>query len=134
MPIAVDWDAPDRYVLRYTVTGQWTWAEFYEALAQGREKMNEAPQLKVHSIVHFVGEHQVPRMAISHFRRLSQPQTRHLKTGITVLVGANRFIHALLAILKKLLSDRLEQLQIADDLEVARAKIELYDKKQPTND
>ncbi len=89
MSIMVDWDNPERTILRFVYHGKWTLDEFHASCNRSDAMMAEV-DYKVHIILDMRHSNLLPEGFIRVLRGM--PKRSHPNTGTIVLVGANLFI------------------------------------------
>ncbi|RMF79804.1 MAG: hypothetical protein D6737_10200 [Chloroflexi bacterium] len=124
MSIIVKWDNNQRTVIRYIFEGTWQWQDFYQSIADGHVLMNEV-DYRVHAIIDIQNSHTFPKDLLLHLKPINTKL--HPNTGMTVLVGANSFVHALHFILWRIRPRLEERFMILDSLEEARAFLATYE-------
>jgi hypothetical protein len=120
MPIQVQWDNEDKTILRYQYEGAWTWDDLYTALAQGYEWIDTVDHT-VDIIIDLRQSSIIPSSALTHARNLDKH--RHPRIGLTIAVGANRFIQLLADTFKRLVPSVASQYTLLATLDEARALI-----------
>jgi hypothetical protein len=86
MPITVEWDNPEKTVVRMTMIGKWTWDEAYAGAAEGYALL-ESVDYEVGVILDMTQTHHTPDRAITNAQAMIK--RRHPRTGLTVFVRAN---------------------------------------------
>ncbi|MCU0513941.1 MAG: hypothetical protein MUE40_15395 [Anaerolineae bacterium] len=125
MGVRALWDNPARTVIRYELTGNWTWEEFYLANEQSRRLL-----LEVDYVVHFivipdaVAMHYIPTNAITHI--ISIWRKAPANTGVTVIIHQNPLVRPLLVMLRRLNHRIGEKYHIATGEEAARTILAQY--------
>lgn len=117
----VEWDNDEQYVLRYTVTGRWTWEQFYAARDQARQMADAAAATYVNSIIDLRAGSLFPQNALTHFRRMPSEAHPKLKNGNVVVIENNLFVRSLMDIMRRLNRQAMRNFYIAPTLEDARA-------------
>lgn len=124
MPVHIGWDDPEQMVLRYDLSGRWTWEEFaacYKegvALIQGRTD-------KINYIVNpldSISRNYVPTSAFIQSLNMSRGGPQH-QWGCTIIVSDSRFLRSIYDMGKRLYPRLTQHYQFADSLEEARARI-----------
>lgn len=88
MSVNIEWDNPQKTILRYDIAGHWTWDELREGRQTVFRIMDEAEAQIIYAIIHFTeGKLKMPKGGMEHFRELVNYS--HPKAGLTVIVGAN---------------------------------------------
>jgi hypothetical protein len=96
MPITVRWDDVAHTRIFYTVTGAWTWEEFYSVYEDVYEMLDTVNHT-VHAIADIRDSKLLPSDTLTQMRRLTFQQ--HKNGGITIIITENRFAHTLFNIL-----------------------------------
>ena len=90
----IEWDDTEQTTLRFDIQGEWTWDAFYEARQEVYDLMNSSKHDKIYVIVNLVnGKVYIPSGAMSQIKTLIS--FSHPKAGLSVVVGANRFLKSL---------------------------------------
>ncbi len=120
MPINLEWDNPDKTVLRMDVIGRWTWDEMYQASHEGYKMLDAVPH-RVCSLIDFSASQGIPSNAITHARNMMGKQ--HPRTGLTVMVGVSPLFLSLWRVFVRVyaLFSREQDFTFAGSLEEARA-------------
>ncbi|NWF69888.1 MAG: hypothetical protein HXY40_12455 [Chloroflexi bacterium] len=124
MPIAILWDDTHQTTLRYDISGQWNWPEMDQAMETIYTHMDASEHARIDAIIHFRGGVNVPPDAIMRIRQLQARS--HPKAGLTVMVGLNPFVKALVGTLRSAYSattGRTVDFEYADTLVRARQLI-----------
>lgn len=93
MPIEIVWDNPEHTILRYDIRGKWTWEDLFSARDQVFALMDSVNAKRVDAIIHFKESLNLPPGAMSQLKQLREHP--HPKAGLTVMVGANRFMRTM---------------------------------------
>ncbi len=120
MSVQVDWDNGEQTVLRYTVSGCWTWEDFYLARDQARDLADLAPVSRVNSIIDIGAGNLFPQNALTHFRRLQFEAHPKLKQGNVVIVQNDLFVRSLMDIMRRVNPQAMRNFHSARTLEDAR--------------
>jgi hypothetical protein len=100
MAITVQWDDPEKTIIRYTYMGQWTWAEYDEAVTQALELVKDVSSVDV--IADFSQSSLLPERALQNFRNSLNKEQRVIPFEITVLVIKSEFMKRMLDMFGKL--------------------------------
>jgi hypothetical protein len=84
--VEIHWDNPEKTVVRMEMIGRWTWEEAYTGSKVGYEMLDSVPH-RVNIIIDLRQSKGIPVNSLTHAR--SMIGRRHLRTGLTVFVGAN---------------------------------------------
>lgn len=120
MPIRVYWDSPDKTVIRFDVTGRWTWDEFFTAHREAR-KMLDGVNHSVHFVtnpIDVVSFNHVPPGFLSKMMNLYRYNQR--KTGVSIMVGGP-FVQVMTQLAVRIMPQVAGQLQTACSLDQARS-------------
>jgi len=122
MGVKVQWDNTEKTIVRYIYEGRWTWDEFY-AVQDELARMLETVNYKVDIIADMRASAGSPSGSLAHARRVLT--SRHPQTGITVLMGANRFVKLLVDVVRQAYPALFEQynVRLASSIEEAYALI-----------
>lgn len=86
MAVLIQWDDPQRTILRYVFSGRYTWDDLYVA-AKNAQRMLDSVHHPVDVILDIQHSTHTPREFMSEFRRLAT--ITHPHTGLHVLVSDN---------------------------------------------
>jgi len=96
MGVTIVWDDPQaKNALRYDIEGDWDWDDVREAVDIIFDIMDKASAPRICAIVHFKDGIKIPRGGMKHFNILTERS--HPKAGLTVIVGAGRFVKSAIA-------------------------------------
>src|SRR5215213_10453501 len=98
MGITVEWDNPEKTILRYIYVGQWNLDNFYHALQESREMMDTVDH-RVGVIIDVQNSKLVPNGVLSHGKNVSL--RKHHNQGKSIIVGASGFVRTLFDVYKK---------------------------------
>ena len=98
MPVIVEWDDPEKTIIRMSMVGRWTWDEAYEAQVRGDEMILEVKHA-VGAIIDLRESTSIPLAAMANARSMNQKQNPYTK--VTVFLGANPFFVSLWNVFKK---------------------------------
>jgi hypothetical protein len=121
MPVTAQWDNDDKTIIRFDVSGRWTWAEYRAANAEIR-KMVDGLSYIVHFIVNPLDDQSrgyLPPGALQHIRSVYGSVSPNV--GMTAVIGASPYYHALYAIGRKIYPQIAVRYRFANSLEEARA-------------
>ncbi|MBI5671091.1 MAG: hypothetical protein HZC41_24105 [Chloroflexi bacterium] len=122
MPMTVRWGDSDLTILHYTVSGIWSWEEFFNTIEYGRKMREQRGSEPVRVIVDFSETHHLPTGAVSHFGNLFRrgaPSTDQVERVIIVKPG--RFLAAIADILLKLNPKAVSKVTFVDSIAEAYA-------------
>lgn len=120
MPITVEWDNPEKTVVRMAMMGTWTWDEAYAKADEGYA-MLETVDYEVGIIIDMTQSPHIPDHAISNAQAMIK--RRHPRTGLTVFVRVNTFFTSMWNIFSRLYTAMAHKQNsvFANTLEEARA-------------
>ncbi len=121
MGVQVQWDNPQKTILRYDFTGRWTWDEFYAAYNIAKILLSTTPH-KVYFILHpldDISRRHTPPNAMSHM--ISIWRRTAPNAGKTVSVGGSMFSRTLFGMASKVNPKIAEMHAFAPSLDEARA-------------
>jgi len=88
MAIEIHWDNPEKTIIRYDITGRWTWDDLRQAQINVFQMMDATDAAHVGTIAHFTeGKIALPPDTLAQLRQNVDFQG-HPKAGLTVVVGA----------------------------------------------
>jgi hypothetical protein len=89
MAVSVQWDNPEKTVIRFDYDAHWVWDDFHHAVDQAFLMVDEIDH-EVASILDMTHSLGMPPNAMAHARTLTQHQ--HPRIAVQVTVGGNRFV------------------------------------------
>ncbi len=90
--ILLDWDNPQRTIIRYTFEDPWTWEDYYATNIK-RDQMFSSTDQVIDIILDFrLGKH-IPPQAVTHFRKAASWDSP--QRGVVVVIGVNVILQAL---------------------------------------
>ena len=101
MPVTIEWDNPEKTIVRMEMIGNWTWDEARAGADKGYV-MLDSVDYEVGTIIDFSQGTSLPPSALANAR--SMIQRRHPRTGLTVFVGANAVFLSLWSVFSKVYS------------------------------
>jgi hypothetical protein len=120
MPVAMDWDTPERKIIRVTFMGEWNVDDIHRMLTK-RNSMMDCVNHTVHQILDMTASTSSPSNLLSITSRAELPAS---KTGSLVLVvNASNYIKSVGKIMKRLSPPLFEGVYAVDSVEEAYAKI-----------
>ncbi len=131
MSVEVEWDNPERTILRYTVIGHWTWEEFYAARDRARGLADEVALTKIDTIIDIRVGSIFPHNSLMHFRDMSSEAHPKLENGSVVVVENTLFARTLMDIMRRANHSGMENFYSAPSLDEARAMLHPVDEQQP---
>lgn len=117
MGIVVHWDDDQQTILRWDFEGAWNWDDFYTVQAEVNDLSSKAEHF-IDVIANMQNTMMLPSGALSQFGRIAKASKE--RSGVTVVVGANRFIETMLNIFGRFQRDAARRILTASSLEEAR--------------
>ena len=120
MSVTIQWDNEEKTILRYDMSGFWTWDEFFPAFEQGKQMISEVEH-EVSFIVNPLdnqSRNHIPTSVLTHIRSINRNVPPN--AGPTVSVSVSNFARALIRTLSYLAPQIAERYFFADSLEQAR--------------
>lgn len=102
MAITIEWDNPEKTVLRYRFIDNWTWDEYLEQLKEGREMMASVSH-HVCILNDFTPMKSLPPNFITLAR--SVINSRPANTGLAIFVSTSSFFKIMHSVLKKIIPE-----------------------------
>lgn len=121
MPVEFQWMDEERTTALTTMSGEWTWEEFY-SVSQKYQTELKAITHPVYEIIMFerAARHWMPPNAITYGRNLMQNQPNNVV--LTIAVTNNAFIRNMIGILLRL-TQRMYPVEVVATLQEAQAFI-----------
>lgn len=116
MSIKVKWDNAEKMILRYNFEGDWTWQEL-DMMWRQSEQMVEGLTERYDVILDVRQMNGIPRNALQVIR--DQFEVHSPNGGLTVLVGANALMRAILDVLTRIKPQGFGHYRCASTLEEA---------------
>lgn len=123
MSFQIEWDNPECTLLRYTVSGHWTWEEFYSARVEGRQMIDQVDADRIDAIIDLRYGSLFPQNALFHFRQLPGEVPPKLDNGVVVIVQNNLFVSTMIEVMRRINPHAMRNFYSARSLEQARAQI-----------
>lgn len=129
MKIRVEWDDPEKTVLRYDFLEGWTWSD-YLAAVEVSNPMMKSVGYTIDFIANFEHSALPPLWTFAGFQRSRDYSPPNL--GVIVVVGASRFVEALinLAVFTRLYKKLGQKIVVVHTLQDARAAIAQWRQRQ----
>lgn len=123
MGVTIVWDNSEENTLRYDLEGTWEWEEIREGVNTVFDLMDSANTERIGAIIHFKDSVKIPKGGMKHFSVLTERS--HPKAGLTVIVGAGRWLKTTIKTASNLyrMSGRSLDFHYADTLDEARQLI-----------
>lgn len=100
MPIIVEWDNPEKTVIRQKYVGKWTWDEFFDACTKQSAGLMKTVPHTVHILADYSESGPLPLGgAVSQARTVTQYYPDNW--GLLIIVSGNMFIKTLVNIFAK---------------------------------
>lgn len=130
MNIDVKWNDEAKTVVMYAFHRGWNWDDFYNATKEAAIMLDAATE-KTHIIMDFRNASILPSGAVTQIQRAFRNQ-KHANAGVTVVVGANSFIQAIVDMGRKLSKESAKNwdMQFVTTIEAA---LELTKSQSPNN-
>jgi hypothetical protein len=132
MGVKAVWDNEQHTIVRYDLSGKWTWDEFFTAYEDAKMMLAATPY-----VVHFIlnptdaaSRSHLPPGIVS--RIGSVGRTRLPNAGITVAVGSSNFVKSLVNTAARLYPRIRKQYQFVETLDEARALLAEHMESQPS--
>lgn len=121
MPVSVEWDNPEKTIVRFIYAGKWTWEDFYKYIDQANSMMDTVDKPVV-SIIDMSESSYLPPGAAMHIRNVVRMSMSHNNSNISVYLQAGRFLSAFMDVLNKSYPDLMSNTAwlYTDTLEEAR--------------
>lgn len=98
MAIEVTWDNEEKTIIRWTYSPDWTWNDAYQARDDEKLLIDSVPHI-VDALGDMRAARGVPPGALTTV--VNVMTKRHERLGLTVLVGGNRFVQMMYAMIRK---------------------------------
>ena len=129
MPVTARWDGEGRKVIRLTIDGNWSWAEFYNT-ANNVIRMMEHERTRINFILEAVTEY-VPFEALQQLEAASG-FFLHPQAGFAVVVGKRGYLRKLVTMLAHLYPNAAQRLSYAETVDEARMTLNEGRIERPT--
>lgn len=125
MPITVQWDNPEKTIIRVTFDGRWTHREFTTAVQQRRQLM-ESVTHHVDVIVDMSGGQFIPTRMITTLVNLN----RHIPANrrLLIYVRASRLFRVIVSTVVRIVPRAGQNVLFVDSISDAKAIIAKYDR------
>src|SRR5690349_6073608 len=116
MPVSMDWDSPERKIIRVTFMGDWDVDDIHRMITK-RNSMMECVNHPVHQILDMTNSTSSPSNLLSVVPRLELPPD---KTGSMVfVVNPSKYIMSVGSIVRRLAPRSLDDMHAVDSVEEA---------------
>lgn len=120
MPVAMDWETPERKIIRVTFMGEWDVDDIHRMITK-RNSMMDCVNHPVHMILDMTASTSSPSNLLSVTSRIEVPAN---KTGsLTILVNPSNYIKSVGKIMQRLSPRSFEGVHAVNSLEEAHALI-----------
>lgn len=119
MGISVQWDNPEKTIVRWDYDPGWSWDDFFTAQKQ-IEALVDSVGHRVDMILDVRNSPDVPQDMPDHFHGMTPTR---LRRRVMIIVGANSAMEAMLGAYAKYQPGAGKGIVVADTLEKARAMI-----------
>ena len=120
MPVAMDWDTPDRRVIRVTFMGEWSVDDIHRMITK-RNSMMECVNYPVHQILDMTNSTCAPNNLLSVTSRAELPASQN--SSLVVVVKPSKYIRSVASIMKRLSPRLFENIHSVDSIEEAYSMI-----------
>ena len=121
MPVAMDWDSPERTIIRVTFMGDWNVDDIHRMITK-RNSMMECVNHPVHQILDMTGSTSSPNNLLSVVGRAELPVN---KAGSLVLVvNPSNYLRSVAGIMMKLSPNLFKGVHAVESVEEAYSMIE----------
>lgn len=117
MSVTVDWDTPDKTVIRYQYVGRWTWPEYEQAAKRAALLVREEGR-QVSVIADFSQSGMLPKGLLSGFER--SLQATPLDFDVVVIVSKTELLLRMIEVFRRLNQKVGAKLLTTNSLEEAR--------------
>jgi hypothetical protein len=131
MGVKAVWDNEQHTIVRYDLSGRWTWDEFFIAYEDAKAMLNATPHA-----VHFIlnptdaaSRSHLPPGIVSHIGNIGR--ARLPNAGITVAIGSSNFVKSLVNTAARLYPRIRKTYQFVETLDDARALLAEHMENQP---
>lgn len=126
MPIQLDWKQLDPPILHYTMISPWTWEEFFEAVAETRQIIDQHGFTAMDMIIEWGRTPRFPPSMLSHLSNLfqrGQTRSRHLHMRV-VTVATPSLVRTIVDTLIKIHPKMAQRIIFAATVEEAMTLLE----------
>lgn len=117
MPITVEWDNPEKTIIRQTYTGSWTWDDLEKASDQVNA-LQDTVDHRVHLLADLRNGKTLPENPI---KQAANVHRNHPNNGKVVIVGGNLVVRGLFRMIAKVYPVLGATLNFVDTFEEAYA-------------
>lgn len=123
MPVIMDWDNPQRTVIRVTFDGKWDISDIHRMINKG-VSMVESVDHKVDAIFDFTHSTFSPKHLLSTVDRMEN--THSANERMVIIVNANVYVRSIIKVGRVLAPKTFAQLHFVDSIEAAYRLIDQY--------
>lgn len=130
MGITVEWDNPQKTIIRFVYKGRWTWDDMAGAMEQANRLMDTVTY-RVDHIVDVRESTLLPPSVVSQAKRvLNEP---HANLGLTLVVGASHYLKLMLDIVSRVYPAMMSRrkMKLVSTMEDAYAAIAAQREQHP---
>lgn len=120
MPVAMDWDSPERTVIRVTFMDNWSVDDVHRMLTK-RNSMMECVHHQVHQILDLTASTASPNNLLSVIGRIELPTEQ--KGSLVLIVNASSYIKSVAGIMQKMAPHVFKGVHFMNSVEDAYAEI-----------
>jgi len=120
MPVAMDWDTPERKIIRVTFIGEWNVDDIHRMLTK-RNSMMECVNHPVHQILDMTASTSSPSNLLSVTSRAELPPNKN--GSLVLIVNSSNYLKSVGKIMKRLSPPLFEGIYAVYSLDEAYAKI-----------
>lgn len=120
MPVAMDWETPERRIIRVTFLGEWDVDDVHRMITK-RNSMMECVDHHVHQILDMTASTSSPSNLLSVTGRAELPANK--KGSMILVVNASNYIQSVANIMRRLSPQLFNGVYFVDSLDAAYAKI-----------
>lgn len=117
MSIHINCDKEYTCMIHIVVTGRWTWNDFYVAMDELHQQLDVSEHETVNLILDIRDSNYLPQYLLSNMRQVSFQ--RHPKSGMMIVVGADRFPRMMFETMRMLLPEQMQSIHLLDTIDEA---------------
>ncbi|MCA0459034.1 MAG: hypothetical protein LCI00_34105 [Chloroflexi bacterium] len=121
MPVAMDWETPERKVIRITFMGTWDVNDLHRLITK-RNSMMECVTHYVHQIYDMTGSTSSPSNLLSIMSRAELPSDK--KGSLIVIISASDYIKSIANIMRTISPSLFDNVHFVSQVEAAEEVIE----------
>ena len=120
MPVTMDWDSPERRIIRVTFFGEWDVDDIHRMITK-RNSMMECVNHHVHQILDMTDSTSAPNNLLSVTGRSELPANK--KGSLVLVVNASNYIQSVASIMRRLSPQLFDGIYFVDSVDDAYSKI-----------